>query len=390
MKQNDIKLFSNPSNNLLRSFSFIMVISLIILFIVAGFISSSETKYKFSSSMMHDWITSFSNEAMIYAMGTENHYLTQVLPAGSEPPALSLVAFQFVTSIKPGDIRSLLGSELPGFALYDAKIHVAGEGTNFANLPVESVPPLNDLLIERDVPSEKLVIQDPKKPVTPPIHTTNGKDVAFIYHTHSYESYLPLLGLEGKQDADLANDGKTNITLVGKMLGEALENRGIGAQVDDSNIGVLLNEKGWQHGKAYDVSRTIVQSAMGLNSNYDLFIDIHRDSLRKKDTTVTINNEAYARTVFVIGEENPNYEKNLKLAKGLHEALKVKYPGLSRGVIGKKGQGVDGVYNQDISPNAMLIEIGGVDNNLQELSRTVDAIADVLSDYYWSVQKVSN
>ncbi|MCA0989040.1 stage II sporulation protein P [Guptibacillus algicola] len=390
MKQNTIKLFSNPSNKMLRTLSFIMIISLISLFIVAGFISSSETKYRFSSSMMHDWVTSFSNEALIYAMGTENHYLTQVLPEGSEPPALSLVAFQFITSIKPGDIRSLLGSELPGFALYDAKIHVAGEGTSFANLPVESVPPLNDLLIERDVPSDKLIIQDPKKPVTPPIQTTNGKDVAFIYHSHSYESYLPLLGLEGNKNGDLANDGKTNITLVGKMLGEALENRGIGTVVDDSNIGALLNEKGWQHGKAYDVSRTIVQSAMSSNSDYDMFIDIHRDALRKNDTTVTINNEKYARTVFVIGEENPNYEKNLKLAKELHEALKEKYPGLSRGVIGKKGQRVDGVYNQDVSPNAMLIEMGGVDNNLEELSRTVDAIADVLSEHYWSVLKVNN
>ncbi|WP_270182581.1 stage II sporulation protein P [Alkalihalobacillus sp. CinArs1] len=389
MKQN-AKLFQNPSNSMLRTLSFLMIISLISLFIVAGFISSSETKYRFSSSMMHDWVTSFSNEAIIYAMGTENHYLTQVLPAGSEPPALSLVAFQFITSIKPGDIRSLLGSELPGFALYDAKIHVAGEGTSFANLPVESVPPLNDLLIERDVPSDKLTIQDPKKPVTPPVQTTNGKDVAFIYHSHSYESYLPLLGLEGNKNGDLANDGKTNITLVGKMLGEALENRGIGTVVDESNIGALLNEKGWQHGKAYDVSRTIVQSAMSSNSDFDMFIDIHRDALRKDDTTVTINNEKYARTVFVIGEENPNYEKNLKLAKELHNALKEKYPGLSRGVIGKKGQRVDGVYNQDISPNAMLIEMGGVDNNLEELSRTVEAIADVLSEHYWSVLKVSN
>ncbi|TKD68824.1 stage II sporulation protein P [Pseudalkalibacillus hwajinpoensis] len=390
MKSNSIKLFSDRSSSQIRAFSFITIIGLVILFILAGIISSSETKYQLSSSMIHDWITSFSTEAMVYGMGTENHYLTQVLPEESEPPALSLVAFQFITSIKPGDIRSLVGGELPGFALYDAKIHVAGEGTNFTNLPVESAPPLNELLKERDVSSDKLQIQDSKDQVTPPLHTTNGRKVAFIYHSHSYESYLPLLGLEGEKNANLANDGKTNITLVGKMLGEELENRGIGTQVDDSNIGALLNKKGWEHGKAYDVSRTIVQSAMGGNDGLDLFIDIHRDSLREKDTTVTINNKEYARTVFVIGEENPNYEKNLALAKDLHEALKKEYPGLSRGVIGKKGQGVDGIYNQDLSPSALLIEIGGVDNNLEQLSRTVKAIADVMSEHYWSTQKVSN
>ena len=390
MKSSSPKLFGDTSSNQIRFVSFFTIAGLIFLFIVAGMISSSETKYQLSSSMLHDWITSFSTEAMVYAMGTENQYLTQVLPEESEPPALSLVAFQFITSVKPGDIRSLVGGELPGFALYDAKIHVAGEGTNFTNLPVESTPPLNELLKEREVPSEKLQIQDSKNKVTPPIQTTNGRKVALIYHSHSYESFLPLLGLEGNKNADLANDGKTNITLVGKMLGDELEKRGIGTKVDDSNMGALLNAKGWEHGKAYDVSRTIVQSAVSGNDDFDLFIDIHRDSLRKKDTTVTINNEEYARTVFVIGEENPHYEKNLALAKKLHAALKEDYPGLSRGVIGKKGKGVDGIYNQDLSPNAMLIEIGGVDNNLEQLSRTVRAIADVLSENYWDTQKVNN
>ncbi|WLR58611.1 stage II sporulation protein P [Guptibacillus hwajinpoensis] len=390
MKSSSHSLFSSTSNNKIRFVSFFTIVGLILLFIVAGMISSSETKYQLSSSVLHDWITSFSTEALVYGMGTENHYLTQVLPEESEPPALSLVAFQFITSVKPGDIRSLLGGELPGFALYDAKIHVAGEGTNFTNLPIESVPALDELLKEREVPTEKLKINDAKDQVTPPLQTTNGRKVAFIYHSHSYESYLPLLGLEGNKNANLANDGKTNITLVGKMLGEELAERGIGAKVDDSNIGALLNEKGWEHGKAYDVSRTIVQSAVAGNDDFNLFIDIHRDSLREKDTTVTINNEEYARTVFVIGEENPNYEKNLALAKDLHEELKTKYPGLSRGVIGKKGQGVDGIYNQDISPNAMLIEIGGVDNNLEQLSRTVKAIADVVSEHYWNTQKVNN
>ncbi|WP_226659617.1 stage II sporulation protein P [Pseudalkalibacillus hwajinpoensis] len=389
MKSSSPRLFGDTSSREIRFISFFTVAGLIFLFIVAGVISSSETKYQLSSSMLHDWITSFSTEAMVYGMGTENHYLTQVLPEESEPPALSLVTFQFITSVKPGDIRSLLGGELPGFALYDAKIHVAGEGTNFTNLPVESAPPLDDLLKEREVPNEKLEIKDSKDQVTPPLQTTNGRKVAFIYHSHSYESYLPLLGLEGEKNADLAIDGKTNITLVGKLLGEELEDRGIGAQVDDSNIGALLKEKGWTNGKAYDVSRSIVQSAAAGNEDLNLFIDIHRDSLREKDTTVTINNEEYARTVFVVGEENPNYEKNLALAKELHEALKAKYPGLSRGVIGKKGQGVDGIYNQDLSQNAMLIEMGGVDNNLEQLSRTVKAIADVISDHYWETEKVN-
>ncbi|WP_335695512.1 stage II sporulation protein P [Sporosarcina ureae] len=32
--------------------------------------------------------------------------------------------------------------------------------------------------------------------------------------------------------------------------------------------------------------------------------------------------------------------------------------------------------------NAVIVEIGGVDNTLEELNRTTEALADVLSDYY--------
>ena len=39
--------------------------------------------------------------------------------------------------------------------------------------------------------------------------------------------------------------------------------------------------------------------------------------------------------------------------------------------------GNNGVYNQDLSDNAMLIEIGGVDNTFEEMYLTVDAFADV-------------
>jgi stage II sporulation protein P len=69
--------------------------------------------------------------------------------------------------------------------------------------------------------------------------------------------------------------------------------------------------------------------------------------------------------------------------------LDKKYPGLSRGIFEQKGKGVNGVYNQDLSNNAMLIEFGGVDNNLDELKNTVAAVSDVFSEYYWQAEKVN-
>ena len=47
----------------------------------------------------------------------------------------------------------------------------------------------------------------------------------------------------------------------------------------------------------------------------------------------------------------------------------------------KEGQNVNGIYNQDLSNNSLLIELGGVDNNIEEVLNTINAIADILEMY---------
>ena len=79
-------------------------------------------------------------------------------------------------------------------------------------------------------------------------------------------------------------------------------------------------------------------------------------------------------------------KKNTILAKNLHKALEKKYPGLSRGVVSKDKSEGNGVYNQDLSPRAILLEVGGVDNNMTELHNAIDAFADVFSEYYWQMK----
>ena len=194
--------------------------------------------------------------------------------------------------------------------------------------------------------------------------------------------------LKGTTDPDLAFHRSVNVTKVGQKLAEELEKRGIGAEESPVDIQRRLTEKRMKYYQSYDMSREVVMQAMGRNRDLQYLIDIHRDSRRRKYTTVTINGVDYARVVFIIGGENANYEKNLQLATQLHHLLQKKYPGLSRGVIEKKGAETNGKFNQDLSENAMLIEFGGVDNTFEELFRTAAAVADVFSEYYWQAEKV--
>ena len=41
----------------------------------------------------------------------------------------------------------------------------------------------------------------------------------------------------------------------------------------------------------------------------------------------------------------------------------------------------DVIFNQDLSPYAILLEVGGVDNTIEEINNTLEVIAEVLNEY---------
>jgi stage II sporulation protein P len=245
------------------------------------------------------------------------------------------------------------------------------------------------LLKEREVAKkDALKTNDSKenKQSSPPAQTTNGKKMVYIYHTHSWESYLPLLKQVTDPNDAVSSNNRINVVGVGDELVKDLAANGIGAEHSTINAAEKLEEKGWNANNAYQYSRGLVQEAMASDNDLKFAIDIHRDSSRRDITTVTINGKGYARLDFIVGEANPNYEKNLELAKELHEAVEKKYPGVSRGVFSKSKSMGNGVYNQDLLPRAILLEVGGVDNNLEETKNAMEAFANVFSEDFWKLK----
>ncbi|WP_404329335.1 stage II sporulation protein P [Mesobacillus maritimus] len=363
---------------------------LISVFTFSGLMTSLKPEFRITSTSINQAANNINGEMLYRLMGWENHQFLQSLPEKEDSVNLSNLVFKLSTNISLDDPRSFLGRELPGFDLFDGKILVAGEGTNYTNMPMESPPPIEVLKAEQEAALQNTEdiekTSDSENKPAPP-NTTGDRKVVYVYFSHNRESYLPYL--EGVTDPNLAYHSKVNVTQIGDRLKKTLEGKGIGTTVDKTDVHAKLNQKGLTFGQSYQESRNVVQSAMASNENLTYFIDIHRDSRRKKDTTININGESYAKLAFVIGGNNKNYEKNLKLANELHEKLQQKYKGLSRGIIENKGAGFNGVYNQDLSENAVLIEFGGVDNTFEELYRSADALADVFGDVYWQAEEVN-
>ncbi|MDP4083685.1 MAG: stage II sporulation protein P [Bacillota bacterium] len=363
------------------------LLSVILVFLIVGSMTTI-----FSFTMSSDYVgmaleKSDLSKLYMYFFGFENRYFIQNNMEVENIP-LTKIGFQLATNIKINDMRTFFERELPGFSEFNTKIQVAGVGTDITSLPIESAPPMETLLTERQVSKDALNGHNSNnnQPTPKPAETTNGKKVVYIYHSHSWESYLPLLQqVQSPNDATSSNN-TVNIVGVGDQLAMDLESKGIGTEHSTVNAAEKLHARGWNANNAYQYSRGIVQEAMASNHDLKFFFDIHRDSSRRDKTTVSINNKSYARLDFIVGEGNPNFKQNLELAKELHAAVEKKYPGLSRGVFSKDQSMGNGVYNQDLSPRDILIEVGGVDNNLEELDNAVEAFANVFSEYFWKMK----
>lgn len=170
--------------------------------------TSLRPEYRISSNSVHTVANQFSGKMLFSMLANENHYLFNALPEGKQESVITNQLIKVSTNISLEDPRSLLGRELPYFSIFDNEILVAGEGTNYTNMPYESSPPVDVLNEERDASLQSLdEIEEPEKgAANQPKQTTNGRKVVEIYHSHNRESYLPYL--KGVTNPDLTYHSK--------------------------------------------------------------------------------------------------------------------------------------------------------------------------------------
>lgn len=212
-------------------------------------------------------------------------------------------------------------------------------------------------------------------------YTTNYKETEpainniepsiYIYTTHETENY--------SSNSLEAYNITPNIKLAASILKDKLNDYNIIADLETTSITDILKNNNWSYGYSYIASRQVIEDKIH-NNNYRLIIDLHRDSSSINKTQITYNNTNYAKVLFVIGTEY-NYDNNYNVANKLSNILNNKIPEISRGIITKGGEGVNGIYNQDINPNMILIEVGGSYNNIEDINNTMDILAISIKEY---------
>lgn len=349
-------------------------------------------------SSMKGLAASLSSRFFIDMIGMEMPHMalekeTSTLSAEKMTPFV----FELLTSVNPRDPKSLLAGELPGMKTNQPVPLRNGSGNQQGEAPADYRPDPSKAEPEpQDKPGETDPGGTQKEPAEPPaggepgstnkdgkIEASAGKKNVFIYHSHPQESFNPLLEKQSSNPG--SSSPSKNIMLVGSMVAKRLEAKGIGTVHDKSDYQSSVADYNWNY--SYKYSRQTVKAALSQNEDLTYLIDIHRDSQRHSKTTTTINGVNYAQVYFIIGHANKNWRQNEEFASKINQLLEKSYPGVSRGVWGKSADQGNGEYNQSLSPNSILIEIGGIDNTKEELKRTAELLADMIAEVYWQDQK---
>ena len=196
--------------------------------------------------------------------------------------------------------------------------------------------------------------------------TQDSKRLIAMYVTHSDESYVPTDGTQ-------SIEGQGGIYDVARAFRDALQQKGVDVILDESTH--LPHDSG-----AYRRSRRTAERL--LKKQPDAIIDIQRDGIPDPDEyKTTIGGKNASQVRLLVGRGNQNSAVNREFAKEIKAVADKKYPGLFKDIFIGKGN-----YNQDLSPNAILLEFGTHTLSKERVLESTGVMADVVSTTLYGPQ----
>ncbi len=201
-----------------------------------------------------------------------------------------------------------------------------------------------------------------------------------LYHTHGTEAYLPI-----KEGNYRTQDTKYNVMGLGEQITNILTENGV-------NITHLKDYNDYpDYNSSYKNSNNAVKQVLS-NNKKNILIDLHRDGADENSSyeeflsrvkSTEINGKTAATFTLVVGDSNGNFNELKQTAQIVYDTANELYPNLCREVVVREGK----YFNQYLSDNAMLVEIGSSLNTIEEAEYTADLFAEILIK---SIEKINN
>ena len=202
--------------------------------------------------------------------------------------------------------------------------------------------------------------------ITKPLNwdLTGQEPKVLIVHTHGSESFLPTKDYAETTPYHTLNTDY-NMISIGDYVAKELQAAGISVLHDRT----LHDEPSYN--ASYNNSRKSVQAYLQEYPSICLVLDLHRDSIEDVQgnqiaQTVFSQGESLAPLMLVVGTDyggltHPGWQENLSIALKLQTQLESICPGICRNINLRTQR-----FNQDLSPGAMLIEVGASGNTYQQ------------------------
>lgn len=199
-----------------------------------------------------------------------------------------------------------------------------------------------------------------------------------IVHTHGTESYTKTEDYEESWSYRTKNVGY-NVVSIGDRLVQVLEMGGIHAVHDRT----MHDDPSYSD--SYNNSRESVAALLEKYPTVRLVLDIHRDAVENSQGdqvgfSAQVDGKSVAQLMMVVGTDasgltHPHWPENMSLAVKLHAQLEKNAPGICRPISFRSQR-----FNQDLSPGALIVEVGSAGNTRQEALLAVEELGKAILD----------
>lgn len=198
---------------------------------------------------------------------------------------------------------------------------------------------------------------------------TAAAPTVLILHSHATESYAES-GI-GYRSRELSQ----NMVAIGDRLVQVLEAGGVRAVHDRQ----LHDDPSYS--SAYENSRKSIESYLAQYPGILLVLDLHRDAVEAADGSqrgFTAPGTDAAQLMLVVGTDasglsHPHWPENMSLAVKLHAQLERICPGICRPISLRSQR-----FNQDLSPGALIVEVGAAGNSMQQALQAADLLGQAV------------
>ena len=192
-----------------------------------------------------------------------------------------------------------------------------------------------------------------------------------ILHTHSTESYTKKEEVYEETSSWRTRDENYNMLSIGAAVAQLLNEAGI-PTVQDREVHDYPSYNG-----SYVDARKAIGEKLEQYPSIRLVLDLHRDASGGEGgqlrTLAAVDGEASAQLMVVVGTNHKGYEENLSLGLKLHVLLEGYYSGIMRPLQLRAQR-----FNQDLSPGALLIEVGAAGNSHPEAMLAAEKLAEAV------------